>query len=408
MAVQPTSTSAVTGLRARLGVAAGCALLLTVPACGGSIGAAGGGGAGQQEPLKIGLLAPVTGPTAPEGNAMKQGFDLAIKDINAEGGVFGKPVEVSFIDDRGDAATATQAAQRLIQQDRIDYLFGTVAGDTTTAVANVTGQAGVPMSQAILGTIDYCGPNYWPFGETETQLLTALVPAMIQQHGPKVALVGSDYVFPHRYHAVSKQLIAKAGGTVVAEEYSPLGTSDWQPVVGKLASAQPDWVLSAVVGGDAISFVKQADQFGLLKGRGLTGVSLDQEFYPALTDRIEGRLQVERYTDQLPSERNKRFVTEYRQAYHTQDPIPSVAANAYDGMRFIAEAVTKAGSKDAAAISKQMGQLTFDGLEGPARFNPDNHVFHTPMYLTRIDKGGAYTVVKDLGVVQDNAPKNCR
>ncbi|MBO0851999.1 MAG: ABC transporter substrate-binding protein, partial [Pseudonocardia sp.] len=211
-----------------------------------------------------------------------------------------------------------------------------------------------------------------------------------------------------RYHEVSKQLIAKAGGTVVAEEYSPLGTSDWQPVAGKLASARPDWVLSGVVGGDAISFVKQADQFGLLKDRGLTGISVDQEFYPALTDKIEGRQQAERYTDQLPGERNKRFVTEYQQAYHTQDPIPSVAANAYDGMRFIAEAVTKAGSKDAAAISEQMGQLTFDGLEGPAKFNPDNHIFHTPMYLTRIDKGGAYTVAKDLGVIQDNTPKNCR
>lgn len=93
MAVQPSSSSAVIGFRARLGVAAGCALLLAVSACGGSIGHDAGAGPGQ-EPLKIGLLAPVTGPTAPEGNAMKQGFDLAIKDINANGGVFGKPVEV--------------------------------------------------------------------------------------------------------------------------------------------------------------------------------------------------------------------------------------------------------------------------------------------------------------------------
>jgi ABC-type branched-subunit amino acid transport system substrate-binding protein len=407
MVVQRSSTYDPARLRTRLGVAAGCVALLAVGACGGSIGPGGGGTAGA-EPVRIGLLAPVTGPTAPEGNAMKQGFDLAIKDINARGGIFGKPVEVSFVDDRGDAATATQAAQRLIQQDRVNYLFGTVAGDTTTAVANVAGQAGVPMSQAILGTIDYCGPNYWPFGESETQLLTALVPTMIQQFGPKVALVGSDYVFPHRYHAVSRELVTKAGGTVVAEEYSPLGTSDWQPVVGKVASAQPNWVLSGVVGGDAISFVKQADQFGLLKGRGLTGISLDQYFYPALTDKIEGRLQAERYTDQLPGERNKRFVAEYRAAYHTQDPIPSVAANAYDGMEFIAEAFTRAGSKDAGAVSAQMGRLTFDGLAGPARFDPDNHIFHTPMYLTRIDKGGAYTVVKDLGVIDDKSPKNCR
>ncbi|NEK86131.1 ABC transporter substrate-binding protein [Blastococcus saxobsidens] len=391
-------------------VAAGLAVLLALSACGGSIGGGsdgGDGGSGDPGPLKIGMLAPITGPAAPEGIALQRGFDLAIEHINDDGGVFGQPVEVVFIDDQADPATATQAAQRLVQQEEVDYIFGTITDDTTIAAATVADQAGVPMSQAIATALDYCSPHFWPFGETPTQLLTDLVPRMVEEFGGNVALVGNDYVFPRTYHEVSTQLIEEAGGTVVAEEYSPLGTSDWQPIITRLQGAEPDWILSAVVGGDAVSFVQQADQFGLLEGRGLTGVSVDQQFYPALAPQLEGRSQVVRYTDQLDSELNATFVEAYREAYDTQEPIPGVAGNAYDGMRFIAEAFEQAGSTDAEAVSEQIAEMEFEGLGGPVGFDPDNHVVQAPMYLTSIEAGSPYAVVEELGVVTDEQEKDC-
>jgi ABC-type branched-subunit amino acid transport system substrate-binding protein len=392
--------------RRRLAVAGTAAVVvLALSACGGSIGGEDAA-ADAQEPLKIGFLAPITGPAAPEGIAMRQGFDLAIEDINADGGVFGQPVEVVFIDDQADPATATQAAQRLVQQEQVDYIFGTITDDTTIAAANVAEQAGVPMSQAIATALDFCNPHFWPFGETPTQLLTDLVPQMMEQFGPNVALVGNDYVFPRSYHETARELVEAAGGTVVAEEYSPLGTSDWQPVITKLAAADPDWILSAVVGGDAVSFVKQADQFGLLEGRGLGGTSTDQQFYPALAQQLDGRTQVVRYSDQVQTEANEAFVAAYREAYDTQDPIPGVAGNAYDGVRFIAEAFEQAGSKDADAVSEQMGELEYQGLTGTVRFDATNHVSQAPMFLTTID-GGAYTVAEELGVVPDDQVKDC-
>jgi ABC-type branched-subunit amino acid transport system substrate-binding protein len=395
----------VTGSR-RLVLAGSSAVLLALSACGGSVGGGGDAAASGQEPLKIGFLAPVTGPAAPEGIAMKQGFDLAIEDINADGGVFGRPVEVVFIDDQADPATATQAAQRLVQQEQVDYIFGTITDDTTIAAANVAAQAGVPMSQAIATALDFCSPHFWPFGETPTQLLTDLVPRMIEEFGPEVALVGNDYVFPRTYHETARELIEAAGGTVVAEEYSPLGTSDWQPVITKLADADPAWILSAVVGGDAVSLVKQADQFGLLEGRGLTGTSVDQQFYPGLGTLLDGRTQTVRYTDQAPGEANAAFVEAYREAYDTEDPISGVAGNAYVGMRFVAEAFEQAGSTDADAVSEQMGQLEYEGLTGTVSFDPTNHVSLAPMFLTTID-GGAYAVEEELGVIEDGQTKDC-
>lgn len=392
----------------RRGLALIASVMLFASACGG--GAIGGGGGDDEEasvegPLKVGFLAPLTGPAAPEGVAMERGFNLAIEHINADGGVFGEPVEVVTIDDQADPATATQAAQRLVQEDQVHYIFGTITDDTTIAAANVAEEAGVPMSQAIATALDFCSPHFWPFGETPTQLLTDLVPLMVEEYGPNVALVGNDYVFPRTYHEVSKALLEEAGGTPVAEEYSPLGTSDWQPVVSRIADADPDWILSAVVGGDAVAFVQQADQFGLLDGRGLTGVSVDQQFYPALADQIDGRNQVVRYTDQAPGEANEAFVSDWREAYD-DEPIPGVAGNAYVGMRFVAEAFEQAGSTDAEDVSAQIASMEFEGLTGTVSFQAENHVIEAPMFMTEIN-GGAYEIIEELGIIQDDQTKDC-
>jgi branched-chain amino acid transport system substrate-binding protein/urea transport system substrate-binding protein len=384
-------------------VAASAALALTLTACGGSIGsssaATDGGGGGKT--LTIGFLAPVTGPVAAEGAGIKRGFDLAVKEINANGGVLGHPIKVVFADDKADPATATQAANKMITQDHVSMLFGTITGDTSLAVGKVAGATKVPFSTAEMGTGGICNDYVWPFGETDPMILKPLVPVMMQAHGKRVALVGSDYNFPHNFNKLAAQLITQAGGTVVDEEYAPLGTSDWQPVVNKLAAAKPDWVLSAVVGGDAVAFMKQADQFGLLKSTAVTGISLIQDYYPALGSIDDGRELVTRYSDELPTAANKKFVQAYRAAYNWQGPIQGVAANAYEGLHFIAKAVNAAGNTGSDAIVKALKTTTMDGIFGQDKFSA-NHRFETAMQLVQIQPGGKYVPVKDLGVVTDS------
>ena len=106
-------------------------------------------------------------------------------------------------------------------------------------MGEVATAAEIPFSTAEMGPGGICTDYVWPFGETDPMILTALVPYMLAPHGWNVALVGSDYNFPRSFYALARELIEGAGGTVVAEEYSPLGTSDWQPVVGKLQRGCP-------------------------------------------------------------------------------------------------------------------------------------------------------------------------
>lgn len=133
--------------------------------CSGSAALSDGGGA--QRSVKVGLIVPLTGSISATGLALRRGFELGVRKINASGGVGGKKVTYVVADDAGNPATSTQLARRLIQQDKVSMLFGTVTGDTGEAVSKVADDAEVPFGTAILGS---------PRGATRTSGASASPP----------------------------------------------------------------------------------------------------------------------------------------------------------------------------------------------------------------------------------------
>lgn len=396
----PRSAGMTRGNRLSAGFVTVTTAALVLTGCGGAIGE-GAEPQGSADTLKIGLIAPVTGPAVQEGLALQRGFELGVKKINDAGGVMGQPVEFVMVDDQASAAKSTQLAQRLVAQDNVDYLFGTIPGDTTAAVGEVSEASKVPFSSVVLGDAPFCGEYFFPFGEPDLTMLDAVVPQMMEKHGKRVAMVGNDYVFPRGYLAKARTMIEAAGGSIELEEYSPLGTADWQPVVNKISAAKPDWVLSAVVGGDATSLVSQADQSGLLDSTGFSGVSIMQDFYPGLGDRVHGMQLPGRYSDQLEGEANTQFVQSYRETYDFTDPIPGVAANAYEGVQLVARAVEDAGSTEPDAIAAALAGASIEnGVFGSGHFTKDQR-FVTDMYLLDIQAGGKYVPVQSFEALED-------
>ncbi|MET9674869.1 ABC transporter substrate-binding protein [Streptomyces sp. NPDC006482] len=382
-------------------------LAVTLTGCQGAALSDDDGPAAAGGPVRIGVVVPLTGPVSQVGTALRNGLELAVKKVNAEGGVHGRPVEYVVVDDAGDPANSTQLARRLVRQDKVTMLFGTITGDTAEAVGRVADEAHVPFGTAILGDTEHCFAYQWGFGESTRQMLTPTVPGLVAKYGKKVALVGSDYNYPRFYAGVAKELVKKAGGTVVAEEYSPLGQTDWQPVIGRLKSAAPDSVLSMVVGADAVTFSKQAQQFGLLTPElGYEGAPLDADFQPALGALVAGRTHTVRWSDQVDDAESRAFAKDYRDAHQWKAPIPEVAGNAYFGVKFFLAAAEKAGSGDPQAVNKAIGGLTLDSPLGKGtRFEPSNHVFQADMREVTIGRDGAYTVTRTHPMVADTTPK---
>jgi urea transport system substrate-binding protein len=383
---------------------------LTLLSSTGCAGAAlsGSSGSGTGGPLKIGVVVPLTGPIGLSGTALRRGLELGVAKVNDAGGIGGKKVEYVVVDDAGDPANSTQLARKLIQQDKVSVLFGTITGDTAEAVAKVSDDSKIPFFTAILGDPEACRPYQWGFGESTRQLLIPKVPQLLEKHGKRVAVVGSDYNFPHRYAELAKELTQAAGGTVVAEEYSPLGQTDWQPVISRLKAANPDILLSMVVGADAIAFSQQAQQFGLLTPElGFEGAPLDADYHPALGALTLGRHHAVRWADGMADPVSQKFVSDYRAKYQWNAPIPEVAGNAYFGIQFVLAAAAKAGN-DPAAINREVGSLKVDSPLGTGtHFAPANHILQAEMFDATIAPNG-YSVTAKFGPVADTvARKGC-
>jgi ABC-type branched-subunit amino acid transport system substrate-binding protein len=396
----------VSPLRRSACVITALALFSATGCAGAAISGSRGGDTGG--PLKIGVIVPLTGPIAQSGTALRQGFELGVAKVNDAGGVGGKKVEFVVVDDAGDPATSTLLARRLIQQDKVSVLFGTITGDTAEAVAKVSDDSKIPFLTAILGDAEQCRAYQWGFGESTRQLLAPMLPQLLEKYGKRVAIVGSDYNYPHLYAELAKELTQAGGGTVVAEEYSPLGQTDWQPVITRLKAADPDVLLSMVVGADAIAFSQQAQQFGLLTpDLGFEGAPLDADYYPALSALTIGRHHAVRWADGMADPVSRQFVGDYRAKYQWNLPIPEVAGNAYFGIQFVLAAAAKAGS-DPVAINREIGSLRFDSPLGTGtHFAPANHILQADMSDVTISPDG-YTVTAKFGPVADTvARKGC-
>ncbi|MFC7402315.1 ABC transporter substrate-binding protein [Citricoccus sp. GCM10030269] len=375
---------------------------LIVSGCGSSIGGDEGSAGEDQGPLKVGLIVPATGQISDSGLAMQAGFEVGIDKINNDGGVGGQPVEYEVQDNQSDPATTAQIARQYARADDTSLMFGTITGDSAVAAGKVADQEKIPFSTVILGDPAVCSPYAWAFGPSNRQLLSPLVPELIEEYGSDVAIVGSDYIHPRQYAARAKEIVEASGGTVVAEEYSPMGTTDFASTIGRLQDAEPDVLLSMVVGADAITFTHQADEFGLLTPElGFEGAPLDADYYGALSSLVDGREHSVRWSDARNDPESQEFVEAYREKTGAEGPIPEVAGNAYFAIRFIAAAANDAEAHGREELNAAIESFNYDSPLGQGtHFDGPANLLQADMFTATIDDG-SYTVTQEHGEVAD-------
>ncbi len=364
-------------------------------------------------PITIGLLAPVTGVFADFGDLMTKATDLAVQKVNDEGGILGRPLTVIAEDDQGDPAVATERARKLLVQDNVDILMGTVSSATTLAVLPLVNQAKKVFFYPLDGEDKTClagggtNPLVFGLGDTPQQRLVRFVPTIVEQSGGDWYFIGNDYVFPRSVNAVAIDFLNEAGGTVVAEDYVPLGTSDYRPVIDKIANSGASVVFSTTVGTDGVAFTKQAREGGLFERMTVTGVAtFAPEVYGGLQGFAEGVLTADRYSDQIDNEVNAEFVAAFREAYDYQLPIGGTAAACYGAILLWREAAAKANSFDPEPFAKACEGLTMTLPQGEVEIDAANHLLKQHIYLLRIEYD-AYLIDEDFGQIAHPDHEGC-
>jgi len=234
------------------------------------------------EAVRIGLDNPLTGPLASLGKNELLGCKMAIDEINAKGGVLGRPVELIVEDSTsGDAGTAVQKARKLIDRDKIDFLLGNTNSALSLAIAEVSNEERilhiVPGGHTDAVTGASCHWNVFRVCSTTQMEANAVAAALIKAYGKKFYYLTFDYAFGHTLEAGLIRAATALGGTRVGGDLVPLGTSDYSSYLIKAQGANPDVILFLIGGDDMTNALKQAVQFGLDKKVHLAGAQQELE-----------------------------------------------------------------------------------------------------------------------------------
>jgi hypothetical protein len=234
------------------------------------------------EAVRIGLDNPLTGPLASLGKNELLGCRMAIDEINAKGGVLGRPVELIVEDSTsGDAGTAVQKARKLIDRDKIDFLLGNTNSALSLAMAEVSNEERilhiVPGGHTDAVTGASCHWNVFRVCSTTQMEANAVADTLIKAYGKKFYYLTFDYAFGHTLEAGLIKATTGLGGTRVGGDLVPLGTSDYSSYLIKAQAANPDVIMFLIGGDDMTNALKQAVQFGLDKKVHLAGAQQEME-----------------------------------------------------------------------------------------------------------------------------------
>jgi branched-chain amino acid transport system substrate-binding protein len=232
--------------------------------------------------VKIGLDNPLTGPFSANGKNELVGCQMALDEINAKGGMLGRPVTLIVEDSTsGDAGTAVLKARKLIDRDKVDFLLGNVNSALSLAMAEVSNEKGilhiVPGGHTDAVTGASCHWNVFRVCNTTQMEANAVADALIKAYGKKFYYITFDYAFGHTLEAGLIKATAALGGSRVGGDLVPLGAPDYSSYLIKAQAANPDVIMFLLGGEDMTNALKQAVQFGLDKKVHLAGAHQEME-----------------------------------------------------------------------------------------------------------------------------------
>jgi len=256
------------------------------------------------QPVKLGVDNPLTGTYPITGRNELHGMELAVEQINAKGGILGRPAKLIVEDSTsGDAGVAVQKARKLIDRDKVDFLVGNVNSGLTMAISSVAYEKGVflmdPGGHADPITGKECHWNVFQVDPSTTLLVNAIAPSLIKRFGKKFYFLVPDYAFGHGLLEAYNANLKKYGATNVGTDLIPLGTTEYSSYLIKAQAASPDVIVILQNGEDQTNVLKQVVQFGLDKKFHIAGANIELETLEALPENARiGNWVIEWYWNQ--------------------------------------------------------------------------------------------------------------
>lgn len=346
--------------------------------------------------IKVGVLHSISGTMATSESGVVDATLMAIDELNAKGGVLGRPVESVFADGKSESATFRDEAERLIREEKVCTVFGCWTSASRKTVVPVIEKA----NNLLIYPVQYEGleqsPNVFYLGATPNQqILPAVHWCAETLKARRFFLIGSDYIFPRAANELIREEVKLIGGEVVGEEYRPLGNSTFLPTIAKILEAKPDVILNTINGDANVDFFQKLREKGITPDKIPTvSFSIAERGFSAMRIAdVVGTYAAWNYFQSVDRPENKRFIKELRAKYYRPLIVTDPMEAAYAGVHLWAQAVEAARSDKPQAIREALRRQTFDGPSGMFQFDPATQHASKTARIGRLQANNQFEIV---------------
>lgn len=354
-----------------------------------------------QAPIRIGVPIGLSGANSVVAPSVVQAAELAVAEINAKGGVMGRPLALDVADDGSGAAGAQRAFDSLVFQKKVDVLISMETSAARNAGLPIVTRGKTPFIYTSSYEGHSCNRYMYVDAWVPEQQEAPVIDFFLKDKGAKTFfLIGSDYAFGRGMLSYAKQYIEAHGGKVVGDEYQPMDAGDWTAIISKVRAANPDALILSTAGGvPNVTLTKQYRAAGITALVGNLGV--DEGTAKTMGEDATGIYVSSSYFTSVDSPANKTFLAAMRAKFGGALLTPNdLSVPQYEAIYLYKAAVERAKGTAVDGVIKALPEVSFDGPRGRIQMNTQRHAPLT-MYLGQVEADGS---VKILQTAKDVNP----
>jgi len=343
----------------------------------------------QEGPIKIGVLEDQSGDFAAATMVKVNAITLAAEEINAAGGIGGRPVELVVYDTQSDNTRYQEFMRRVLQSDKVDVVFAGFSSASREAYRPIVNQFdGLAFyNNQYEGGV--CDANMIVTGAVPEQQFSTLIPWMMETYGKNVYTIAADYNFGQISAEWVRKIVEENGGTMVGEEFIPLGVSQFSQTIQNIQGAKPDFVVTLLVGAAQASYYEQAAAANVgLPMASSVNVGQGYEHKRFTPPSLKDMYVTTNYIEEVDTPESKAFIEKFRARFPDEPYINQEAANSYIAMYLYKSMVERAGTTDHAALRAEIakGDVCFDGPSGKVCLDPKSQHMSHNIFLAKVNE----------------------
>jgi urea transport system substrate-binding protein len=356
-------------------------------------------GATGKEPIKVGVLFSMSGTMMNGGSAAHDAAQLAIDELNQQGGLLGRPIVAIHRDGESKYSIFAEEAENLITKEHVSAIFGTRASSNRKAVLPIVEK----YDNLLLYPMQFEGledsPNIIYLGAAPNQQILPAIDYMLGNQGKyRLFLVGSDYVFPRAANRILRDHVKRKypDAQILHERYIPFGGSEVQDTIKAIKENKPDLIVNTINGDTNFAFFRELYQAGIRADKTpVLSFSVGENDLRNIGEECVGHYAAWSYFQSIDRQENREFIRKFSEKFSTRRVISDPMQTMYFGIHLWAQAVQAAGSVEPRDVREAIKGRFLEAPEGGVRIDRDTSYTWRPMRIGRIQKDWQFKIVYD-------------